>query len=149
MVRVATEKDIGKIISMGRAFFSMTNFAKLFDFDDESFLKTFHALDGANGVCYVCEKEGEIIGISGAIAYPFYLNLSHKTGQELFWWVDPEHRHGRSGILLLRAIEEWAKSIGCKTFSMISMDSIGGEKISSLYKKLGYSSTEHSHIKEL
>lgn len=148
MIRIAKHSDLPRIIEMGRKFFSITLMSQSADFDDESFYKTFDYLDGENGVCLVLEKNSEVVGMSAAMAYPFYLNLNHKTGQELFWWVEEEFRHGSDGLRLMRELETWARSVGCETFNMMSIGE-NLERIEKIYSKMGYQSTERTYMKRL
>lgn len=118
-------------------------------FDANTFKTTFDNLLIGDGVCIVAELGSKIIGIAGAVAYPFYFNSEHKTGQEMFWWINEEHRKENIGSLVLKELEEWARGTGCKTFSMISLESLRPESVGKLYVRAGYRASEHSYIKEL
>lgn len=148
-VRIATEADTDALVSMGRQFFALTGCDDLADFDVESFKATLAHLRTGDAVCLVAEVNGQVVGAAGALAYPFYFNAAHKTGQEIFWWLNPEHRGGTLGGRLLIALEAWARGAGCKTFSMIALDAVNPNEVGAMYQRRGYRATEHSYIKEL
>ena len=149
MIREATQDDMPALTRMGRQFFALTGISDITSFDDESFHRTIAHLIEGDGVCLVAEIDGQVVGAAGALAYPFYFNVAHKTGQEIFWWIDPEWRNGKIGMQLFVALETWAKDAGCKTFSMIALDQVEADKVGKMYKRCGYRATEHSYIKEL
>lgn len=74
-------------------------------------LNTLYALadkmmGGSTG--WVVTKAGEPVGALGALLVPNIYNHSFITLAELFWYVLPEHRNGRAGILLLDAFDQHA-----------------------------------------
>lgn len=149
MIRRALLSDMNALTSMGRQFFAATGYGDIAQFDDASFQATAAHLMTGDAVCLVAEIDGKVVGAAGALAYPFYFNASHKTGQEVFWWLNPEHRGGQLGIQLFAALEAWAKSQGCQTFTMIALDAVDAERVGRIYKRCGYRASEHSYIKEL
>ncbi len=149
MIRRATEADMPALVAMGQNFFAATGFADIVPFDDESFRVTVKHLLSGDSVCLVAESDGAVVGAVGALAYPFYFNREHKTGQEIFWWLEPEHRCGRTGMQMFAALETWARDVGCKSFSMIALDAVDAEKVGKIYQRCGYRASEHSYIKEL
>lgn len=149
MIRLATVADIDALTAMGRQFFAATEYSDIVQFDDASFHKTVEHLMTGDAVCLVAEVDGQVIGAAGALAYPFYFNAGHKTGQEVFWWLNPEHRGGQIGIQLFAALEDWAKTQGCQSFTMIALDAVDAERVGRIYQRCGYRPSEHSYIKEL
>lgn len=149
-IREATYEDFPILIDMGRMFFAESGYGDLIEFDPDSAEQTINMLiESDSGILLVAEKDKEVVGMVGALLYPFYFNLSHITGQELFWWVRPELRGGRAGYLLLRQVEAEAKSRGATTFSMIALDSVSPEIAGGIYIKSGYRASEYSYIKRL
>lgn len=149
MIRPAVDSDISVLIEMGQRFFAVAGCADIADFDVASFKATVAHLMAGDSCCLVVEVDGHVIGAAGAMAYPFYFNTSHKTGQEIFWWINPEHRGGSAGTRLFAALEAWARDAGCKSFSMIALDAVEPNKVGAFYRRSGYRPTEHSYIKEL
>lgn len=148
-IREAVAADLEHVLALARNFFAATSYADIIDFDDQSFIGTFNHLIQGGGVCLVGEMDGQILGFTGAMAYPFYFNANHKTGQELFWWVEPQARGSGLGSHMFKALEQWARDQGCKTFSMIALDSLRPEAVAKVYRRSGYLPSEHSYIKEL
>lgn len=149
MIRPAQPADLGALLAMGRRFFAMSGYADLTNFDDASFCATVDRLMGADATCLVAEADGQVVGAAGALAYPFYFNADHKTGQEVFWWLDPEHRGGQVGICLFAELEAWARAQGCRSFTMIALDAVDAARVGKIYQRCGYRPSEHSYIKEL
>lgn len=149
MIRAAAESDIPALIEMGRRFFQASGYGDLAAFDRESFTATVQHLMAGGGVCLVAETDGQVVGMAGALAYPFYFNADHKTGQELFWWLNPEHRGGLLGARLFAGLESWAQDQGCASFTMVALDAVRPEQVGGMYKRRGYRASEHTYIKEL
>lgn len=148
-IRRAERPDYPSLVSMCRAFFAESGCATFAEFDEASLRATLDNLMAGDAVCLVAEVAGQVVGTAAAMAYPFYFNTSHKTGQELFWWLNHEHRGSAVGPRLFRALEEWARGAGCQTFSMVALDALKPEQVGALYRRAGYRPTEHSYIKEL
>ena len=92
---------------------------------------------------------GEIVGTTAGVLFPLWCNKEHITGQEMFWYVDPAHRRTRAGGLLFKALEEWAKGAGARSFSMSSIASKHQKRVNQVYEKRGYTAMETTFIKEL
>lgn len=130
---------------MCRAFFDESGFAAETSFDAESMCRTLMQLMGnEDAALFVADG-----GLAAALAYPHYFNAREKTAQELFWWVRPEKRGGPIGVRLLRALEQWARSRGCKTLSMICLPALSESPAERMYQRLGYRASERSYIKRL
>jgi RimJ/RimL family protein N-acetyltransferase len=146
-VRQATEMDIPQIVDMAGAFFFEMRAVEL-SFDEESAADTaMKLITSDDGSLIVAEMDGKLVGMAGAIAFSHYMSASNKVAQEMFWWVDKEHRGGIVAMRLLRAMEDWAKERGCSSLTMICLpiDSPAEE----IYKRTGYRPLERSYIKEL
>lgn len=149
MIRRALLSDLDALTTMGRRFFAATEYSDIVQFDESSFQNTAKHLMTGDAVCLVAEVDGQVVGAAGALAYPFYFNTGHKTGQEVFWWLNPEHRGGQLGIQLFAALEAWATAQGCQSFTMIALDAVDADRVGRIYKRCGYRASEHSYIKEL
>jgi GNAT superfamily N-acetyltransferase len=60
---------------------------------------------------FVVKQDGINIGALGAILVPNFFNPNIITLAEVFWYVLPEYRNTRAGVLLLKAFEERAGEI--------------------------------------
>lgn len=101
-----------------------------------------------NSVVFVADNGG-VHGMAAAMVYPQWWNHEHITGQEMFWWVDEDHRGSRSGVSLLKSLEDWAKSRGAKSFSMIHTPNLGPKGLADFYKRRGYKEWDHTFTKEI
>lgn len=138
-IRHAAPEDLGAIHDMGARFHAGTCYADLIPVCLDSFLSTVTNLATApRGVVLVAESNGQVIGMAAAFANPHWFNARHLAGQELFWWVEPEHRGSRAGPLLATGLEAWATGAGCKTFSMASTANLKPESLARLYARRGY-----------
>jgi GNAT superfamily N-acetyltransferase len=83
--------------------------------------------------------------MAGAWIYGFFFNKNHRTGHELFWWVEPEQRG--HGLKLLKALEEWARDRGAQSFQMGGMRAL--KNLDNIYKRVGYEPSESIYRKKL
>jgi GNAT superfamily N-acetyltransferase len=148
-IRAATAEDFERVLVPIRRFHEASGYKEIVEFDEASFRKTYDVLLGKSGVCLIAEADGEVVGVAGAMVYPFYWNSAHMTGQELFWWVNPEHRGSTLGKRMFNALEHWAKEKGCKSFMMICLETLKPEEVEKAYLRAGYRKSERVFIKEL
>jgi GNAT superfamily N-acetyltransferase len=146
MIRKATAEDLPELLRMGKAFHAVTGVAEAIPLDEPTLERTFAQLI-ESGVILVIEEGGGLVGATGALLHPHYFNASHITGQELFWWIDPDHR-GR-GSELLNALEAWVKDQGAHSFVMITLEALEPERVGLIYRRRGYRPVEHSYLKEM
>jgi GNAT superfamily N-acetyltransferase len=148
VIRPATHDDIPRVLEMGRRFHNAAELYEIAPFDAGSVATTLAWLiDNALGSLFVAEGEGGLVGMTGGMLHPFYFNGDHLTGQEIFWWVEPEHRG--VGSQLFDALETWATEAGAKSFSMIALDKLNPEILGRIYRRRGYRPSEHSYIRRL
>lgn len=146
-LREATYLDLDELLRMGRAFHAVTGVADILALDEASLERTFiRLIENEDAVLIVCENNPGLCGAVGALLYPHYMNEEHLTGQELFWWVEPEHRHG-VGPLLFDALEHWVRGKEAATFSMISLEALEPERVGAMYRRRGYRLTEHNYMR--
>lgn len=149
MIRDASLHDVPEIARLGELFHAEAGWADVCDYSREDTEKTLaHMVESDDGILLVAESDGEIVGMCGGLAHPVYFNHSHKSGQELFWWMKPGLRDG-TGRLLLETMEARARAIGCSSWAMIALDKVQPELTGRIYKRRGYRASEHSYIKRL
>lgn len=150
IIRQATPDDLSDILRMGSDFFAASGFAAIADADTLSMIETAEGLmKNEAAVLLVADIDGELVGMAGAVSYPFYFNREHLTGQELFWWVDPRHRSDGAGKALMEGIEAWARSIGMHSLMMVAIPSLEGESVGKLYQRAGFKPAEQNYIRRL
>lgn len=146
MIRHAVPSDMPELLRMGRAFHAVTGVADLIPLDEPTLERTFQQLmDAELGALLVVEGEGGLIGATGALLHPHYWNADHITGQELFWWIDPEHRG--CGGKLFDALEGWVREQGASSFTMIALDALEADRVSLIYRRRGYRPAERCFVR--
>lgn len=136
MIREATEADLPQLLEWG------AHFAESIDlpggFDPESGEAMFRQLIEI-GILLIGEG-----GAVGALLHPAPYNKAHITGQELFWWVEPEHRGNGTGKALFDALQAMVEEAGAGSFTM---STLGNHAIGQLYEAHGYRHTDRNYTK--
>lgn len=145
-IRPAEERDIPKIIAMGRKFWAQTAFKDIV-YCPDSIAESAREMMG-NGLLLVAE-ETEVVGAVGAVMAPLYANRSVLVASEMYWWLEPEHRNSGAGKLLLLGIEQAARARGVSVFAMMALEAVEPEKAAAIYQRLGYVPSERSFQKRL
>ena len=144
MIREATQDDIEILLILGKKFFDATEYSRFTSYSVEATKATVkHLIGDDNGILLVLDDDG-VKGMIGALIYPFYMS-GDLTGQELFWWCEEKGK----GLDLLWALEDKAKDIGVKTFTMLSLDQLTPERLDKIYTSRGYVRSEHTYLREL
>lgn len=147
MIRPAVPEDAPALIDMGRAFFAEAGWADKAEFCPDSFGVTLGRLS-QGGILLTVEKDGEPVGMAGALFSPAYWNEKVLIGQELFWYCKPAHRKG-AGAELLKQLESAAQARNVKFFGMVAEHGLRHEALAQVYKRAGYSLAEHTFCKAL
>tara|TARA_R100001510_G_C7647668_1_gene205014 strand:+ start:11 stop:469 length:459 start_codon:yes stop_codon:yes gene_type:complete len=100
------------------------------------------------GFVKIVIHEGEIVGCLIAMASELPVN-DFIVSQELMFWLDPNHRNGKTSLKLIDSYVEWAKNLGCSFVRLSSIDQILGGKAGILFKRKGFKEVETAYIKEL
>lgn len=149
MIREATKSDAEKVAHLGGLFYEEAGLMERFGGFDPS--TVIHLVEQSQGngslIALLAEESGEAVGIAMAVLYPFPFNNAVKVGQELFWWVRPEHRKQSHGRDLMEGLEDWARNQGAQAFTMINLHGLDHEAVAKIYKKSGYSPLEHTFTK--
>jgi hypothetical protein len=150
-IRLAGVFDLPDIARRAEEFhLEFLNRPGIYKFDPEMFLLQW--IDWLHLPNYVLigafERGTFIAGIGGVITCaPYSRDL---MGQELFWYVCPEYRDSMAGIRVLKRFEKWVKVAGAKYWMMGYLHgSEASEKVSKLYKKMGFVPLETHVIKEI
>lgn len=150
MIREARLEDIPAMVNMGRDFFCASGYADITVYDAASAEATLRMLiEQESSIAIVAVADDKIVGMAAAMTFPLYLNHAHYSGQELFWWLSPQYRGTRLGLELINGLESTAKSKGCHSFVMMSLDRSMPERLDRLYRKRGYRRSEHTYIRKL
>ncbi|HKY81197.1 MAG TPA: GNAT family N-acetyltransferase [Sphingobium sp.] len=149
MIRLATLEDIPAIAEMGERFHGEAGWEDIAGYSvEDCSISLRQMIEGDLGIVIVAEDEGRIVGIAGGLIFPLYFNHAHKSGQELFWYVEPGRRDGL-GRKLKTALEDEARKAACQSWTMIALDKVSPEATGRLYRRDGYRAAEHSWIRRL
>jgi len=144
MFRLANYDDMPELLRMGELFFNASGYSDI---------TTFNKSDSENLLIQLIDSESILTdgkhAMLGYLVFPIFMNASCKVAQELFWWVDEDHRKGGAGIELLKQTEQQAKKQGAKTMMMLSIKDLDGEKVNKLYSRLGYVEREQTYMRAL
>ena len=107
----------------------------------------------SNGVIYVAEHEGRVIGVIAGIVFQWSgeslleASRARKVGRILELFVDPAHRGQNVGTMLMEKIEVFFKQNGCD----VSRVEVFGPNVKAyrFYHKLGYHDRTFDMIKKL
>ena len=88
------------------------------------------------------------VGFVSACVVPFFWS-DYQRATDLGFYVKPQYRGSSAAPRLLRAIENWARSMGAKQFCM--GQSLGGkvEAMRSFYERAGYQICGFNSVKDL
>lgn len=150
IVRPATAEDMGAVVGMGEAFHRAAGLLDFAEWDSESFATMVEALlrGAVNGALLVVENDGQVVGMASCLIYPAYFNFGTQIGQELFWFVEPEHRFG-AGTALIAELERVAKARGASVFMSASVAGLRDAALARFYLRRGYRPVENTYIKGL
>jgi GNAT superfamily N-acetyltransferase len=149
-VRLAEKSDKAGIIKQAREFFAASPMGRRVEFDEEgfaSFLDCVEASDSAQ--VWVVDKDGEVVGIAGVLAFPLYFAPSFTVAQELFWWIDPAERGTTAAKQMMFEIEGWAEQIGASQLFMIALENERSAAMERVYSRSGFSPIERTFTKEI
>jgi GNAT superfamily N-acetyltransferase len=101
-----------------------------------------------HGFVKIVTYEDEVVGALVAVLSDIPIN-DLIFAQELMFWIDPEHRKGKTAIKLVDEYVEWATKAGCNFIRLSELDNVLGGKAGLLFKRKGFEPTETAYIKEV
>lgn len=144
MIRLATLDDMPELLRMGKAFFDVSGYGKLTEFNAQDTEIVLLSLIEQDSLL----TDGES-GMIGFLVFPMFMNSSYTLSQELFWWVDEDKRKSKLGIQLLKAAEKQSKLKGADSMIMLSINDLNGDKVNKIYESLGYKRQEQTYMRAL
>ncbi len=149
-IRIAQPDDLIPLLEMGRDFFDHSGNGAFTTFDEPSLTATLIGLMSGvpDGCVLVAVVDGEVVGMAGCVVFPFYANMNTKIGQEVFFWVNPDHR-GAVGEALLDELENSAMRKGAKVFINANIAGERDKAFARYYRRRGCVPAEQTHIKVL
>lgn len=149
-IREAEPQDLSALLDMGREFFEVSGNGAFTTFDEASLTGTLIAIMSgvSGGVLLVAETAGQVVGMAACVVFPFYANAETLIGQEIFFWVNPQHR-GAVGDALLDELEAAAMRKGAKVFINANLAGPRDKAFARYYRRRGYRPAENTHIRVL
>ena len=144
-IRQAEYEDVDTIFRMILRFIESTDYAKRLTVDGQTLYNTLDKLLAHDDhAIFVADRSGQVVG---AIGLAMGRNLFAGTVEcsEVFWWVEPEHRQTKAGILLLKKAEAWSRDRGAKHLIMIAPN----ERVERLYTRRGFDKIETTYVRKL
>tara|TARA_R110001632_G_scaffold213640_1_gene340036 strand:- start:222 stop:683 length:462 start_codon:yes stop_codon:yes gene_type:complete len=105
-------------------------------------------IDSEAGFVKIVTIDEEVVGALVAMASPIPIN-SFIFAQEIMFWLDPDHRNGKTSSKLIEEYVEWSKAAGCDFVRLSSLDELLGSRVGVLFKRKGFKPIETAYIKEL
>ena len=105
-------------------------------------------IESENGFVKIVTIDEEVVGALLATATPVAIN-SFIFAQEIMFWLDPDHRNGKTSSKLIEEYVEWSKAAGCDFVRLSSIEDLQGSRVGLLFKRKGFKPIESAYIKEL
>lgn len=134
MIREATINDYEAIEDMGKKFYAEADYEKVYGIkpDPKSLMRfVVSFISDKNKVILIDENKGMLMGAM----IPWFLNDSKFIAQEMAWWVHPGQRGRKTGIMLFKAFEDWAKEKGAEVMIMGAISFLNGQKVGKFYER--------------
>ena len=147
-VRRAQVEDLLPCLDMTERFHAASPIAKIAPFDKDGMAATLRAMfqNDHSGV-WLALRDGQPVGIAGALLYPLYFSPAHNVAQELFWWLDPAARGCGAGKSLFQSVQNWAKDKGAAAVFMIALDDNRVSKTDKFYRRAGFEPLERTYVR--
>ena len=146
MYRFASAGDFESLAKMGQAFYAP---GKLFGgFSAHNFVDFWSdAIMSGRGFIIVADVDGSAVGAIGCVLFDDP-NSGEFIGQEMFWWMFPEHR-GEASAELIALFEHESKAMGATRVLMSAIHGMRHRALGRFYGSRGYEPLETSYIKEI
>lgn len=135
MIRPAIHSDVPRLVELATLLHATSDYSK------QAFcpMKTgefFHSLINGQGVIFVAEVSGEVIGgMAGGVIDQWFSNDLIAYDYSLF--VEPSRRTGIIAVRLIQTFKEWARIKGAKQLHMGIGTGLGVEGTTRLYESQG------------
>lgn len=148
IIREAELRDLTDYVKLAEMFHAASPMRNFIAFDPEGYANFFvNSLEKTDVKLWLAEKNGEMIGITGALLFPFYFSPSSFAVQELWWWLTPNARGSGAAKLMYQKIEDWAKEVDASALFMIALEDDKAQKMEKLYARAGYRPMERTFCK--
>lgn len=147
MIRLAVAEDRDVVVAMGLRFWNGSQFGLIGPMDAERMRGWFDVLL-EHGLIAVAAGADGLVGVIAlaVVEHPF---TGERFGDELIWWVAPEHRAGSTGPRLLRYALRWAGQQGLHLVRMVAPAGPFGQSVRDYLEREGFIPMETSLILRL
>lgn len=101
-----------------------------------------------HGFVKIVVHEDEVVGALVAVLTDIPIN-DLIFAQELMFWIEPEHRKGKTALKLVDEYVEWATNKGCNFIRLSELDKVLDGRAGLLFKRKGFKPIETAYIKEV
>jgi GNAT superfamily N-acetyltransferase len=148
-IRLADADDVPQIIAMAQRFLRETDYSTIVGPVADETIGVLVRQVMQVGVVFVADVNlgrAQLVGFLAVMAlmHPF---AQVPYGDELAWWVEPEHRAGLVGPRLLRSCEEWARQKGLCVLKIVAP--AGNSDVGKYLARRGFSEVETTFHKRL
>jgi GNAT superfamily N-acetyltransferase len=110
--------------------------------------KILNLFKSNNTVFFIVIKNNKILGFIFAIAHEYFFS-NRKRVSDLGLYVLPEYRGSRAALMLIKALETWAKEIGADDLCLGQTTAVNMDKTRQFYERLGYKTVGFNTVKHL
>ena len=149
-IRDANQSDIIDILLLCKQFAKeVPDFLATSNIDTTKISNSLQDLiDSPYGfVKVICYNE-TIVGSLISVASEMLFN-SNLIAQELMFWIEPDHRNGKTSVKIIKEYVKWAEDIDCSLVRLSTVDKCTGSKAGLLFQRQGFSCAEECYIKVL
>lgn len=137
MIRQATSDDISAMVYLGELMHGESPRFSRCEYKPEKLVAMADHVLGGNGVAFVVEVGGEIVGMMvGLVTEHFFSDV--RIGTDLALYIAPEHRGGRHVVALVKAFEARAVELGASEIELGVSTGVHADRTAALYEALGY-----------
>jgi hypothetical protein len=155
-IRMAMFRDIPVLVRFFRDALDRSRYSGFGDIDEAQAKSVLidclstQAPSPGRCIVLVAEEQGQIVGVFVGVCSRLYEALPVNVAANLIWCVSPE-ASGRSGLLLLKAFEDWARRAEGKTILRVGLsDTIDDpETLRPLMQRKGFCCSGLTYDKEL
>lgn len=147
MIKVATPADVDRLVQLGALMHAESVF-RYISYAPEKVRSALSALIGGDGVVFVAERGGVIVG-GLAVAVTEYWFSHERVGVDRAFFIEPAHRHGITALRLISAMEAWCKSMGARESHLAITAGVNVDGVSKLCELAGYRNAGPIFKKEL
>lgn len=139
IIRRATEADLPIMIELGAKMHEESVYSR-FDYDPDKLLangRDWLKFPDLYFLAVAEDNTGQVIGMYAGFISEYYFGRD-LCAYDLLLFVDPSRRGGMAAVMLIKAFEEWAWSLGAKEVCPGTTTMVAPERTSRLFHHLGY-----------